>query len=277
MLRTAMLFGLLTGILLAIGYLFAGIEGMTFFLILAFILNFIAYWYSDRIVLAIYRAKEIAKDKNPKLHEIVENLAREAGIPKPRVYLINNPTPNAFATGRSPKHSAIAVTSGLLDSLEWDEIEGVVAHEIAHIKARDTLTSTVAATIAGAIAYIAHIAWYGMLFEDRRRGNILLLPLVILAPLAATLVQLAISRTREFKADENGSLFSKKPLSLASALEKISKFVARNPMRGNAATAHLFIVNPFKADSFSKLFSTHPPVEERIKRLRELAKKMKIS
>jgi len=269
-----MLFGLLTGILLAIGYLFAGIEGMTFFLILAFILNFIAYWYSDRIVLAIYGAKEIAKDKNPKLHEIVENLAKEAGIPKPRVYLINNPTPNAFATGRSPKHSAIAVTSGLLDSLEWDEIEGVVAHEIAHIKARDTLTSTVAATIAGAIAYIAHIAWYGMLFEDRRRGNILLLPLVILAPLAATLVQLAISRTREFKADENGSLFSKKPLSLASALEKISKFVARNPMRGNAATAHLFIVNPFKADSFSKLFSTHPPVEERIKRLRELAKKI---
>ena len=274
MLRTALLFGLLTGILLAIGYLFAGIEGMTFFLILAFVLNFIAYWYSDRIVLAIYGAKEIAKDKNPKLHEIVENLAREAGIPKPRVYLINNPTPNAFATGRSPKHSAIAVTSGLLDSLEWDEIEGVIAHEIAHIKARDTLTSTVAATIAGAIAYIAHIAWYGMLFEDRRRGNILLLPLVILAPLAATLVQLAISRTREFKADENGSLFSKKPLSLASALEKISKFVARNPMRGNAATAHLFIVNPFKADSFSKLFSTHPPVEERIKRLRELAKKI---
>ena len=274
MLRTAMLFGLLTGILLAIGYLFAGIVGMTFFLILAFILNFIAYWYSDRIVLAIYGAKEIAKDKNPKLHEIVEKLAREAGIPKPRVYLINNPTPNAFATGRSPKHSAIAVTSGLLDSLEWDEIEGVVAHEIAHIKARDTLTSTVAATIAGAIAYIAHIAWYGMLLEDRKRGNILLLPLIILAPLAATLVQLAISRTREFKADENGSLFSKKPLSLASALEKISKFVARNPMRGNAATAHLFIVNPFKADSFSKLFSTHPPVEERIKRLRELAKKI---
>ncbi len=270
-----MLFGLLTGILLAIGYLFAGIEGMTFFLILAFILNFIAYWYSDRIVLAIYGAKEIAKGKNPKLHEIVEDLAKEAGIPKPRVYLINNPTPNAFATGRNPKHSAIAVTSGLLDGLEWDEIEGVIAHEIAHIKARDTLTSTVAATIAGAIAYIAHIAWYGMLLEDRRRdGNILLLPLVILAPLAATLVQLAISRTREFKADENGSLFSKKPLSLASALEKISKFVARNPMRGNAATTHLFIVNPFKVDSFSKLFSTHPPVEERIKRLRELAKKI---
>ncbi|MDI6798596.1 MAG: zinc metalloprotease HtpX [Candidatus Aenigmarchaeota archaeon] len=277
MVRTALLFGLLTGILLAIGYLFAGFAGMTLFLIIAFVINFSAYWFSDRIVLSMYKAKEITKSDEPKLHEIVENLAEEAGIPKPRVYLVRSESPNAFATGRSPKNAAVAVTSGLLDNLNWDEVEGVLSHEIAHIKSRDTLTSTIAATIAGAIAYIAQMAWWSMFLGDRRRGSggsIMLLPLIILAPLAATLVQLAISRTREYKADRNGSILSKKPLSLASALKKISEAASRNPMRGNAATSHLFIVNPFKGDSFVNLFSTHPPVAERVKRLEQMAKEI---
>jgi heat shock protein HtpX len=273
MLRSALLLGLLTGILLAIGYLFAGFGGMTLALIMAFTINFITYWFSDKIILTIYRAKEISRDQDFRLHEIVEKLAREAKIPKPKVYLINNNTPNAFATGRSPKHAAIAVTSGLLETLNWDEIEGVLGHEIGHIKARDTLTSTIAATIAGTIGYIAQIAWYSLFFGgDRRRGggNAFLFPLIILAPIAATLVQLAISRTREYKADYNGAIFSKKPLSLASALEKISSAVVRNPMKGNAATSHLFIVNPFKGDSLVRLFSTHPPIHERIRRLKEM-------
>ncbi|MDI6825599.1 MAG: zinc metalloprotease HtpX [Candidatus Aenigmarchaeota archaeon] len=273
MFRTALLLGLLTCILLAIGYFFAGFAGMTLFLIIAFVLNFVTYWFSDRIVLAMYQAKEIPKSQEPRLHGIVEKLSKEAKIPKPKVYIVRTENPNAFATGRSPKHAAVAVTSGLLKSLEWDEIEGVLSHELAHIKSRDTLTSTIAATVAGAIAFIAQIAWRGMFMGDRRRGNALLFPLIILAPIAATLVQLAISRTREYKADYNGSIFSKKPLSLASALEKISNAALRCPIRGNAATSHLFIVNPFKGDSFVNLFSTHPPVGERIKRLEEIARK----
>lgn len=273
MFRTALLLGLLTGILLAIGFLIAGIDGMTFALIFAFIMNFVMYWFSDKIVLAIYRAKEIQKNEDVRLHETVEKLAREAKIPKPRVYIVNNATPNAFATGRSPSHAAVAVTSGLLETLSWDEIEGVLGHEIGHIKARDTLTSTIAATVAGAIGYIAQIAWYSLFFGgDRRRGggSVLFLPLIFLAPVAATLIQLAISRSREYVADKNGALFSKKPLSLASALEKISAIAARHPMRGNAATSHLFIVNPFKADTLVNMFSTHPPVQERVKRLKEI-------
>jgi heat shock protein HtpX len=275
MFRTALLLGLLTGILLAIGYFFAGFAGMTLFLIIAFVLNFVTYWFSDRIVLAMYRAKEIPKNQEPRLHGIVEKLSKEAKIPKPKIYIVRTENPNAFATGRSPKHAAVAVTSGLLESLDRDEIEGVLSHELAHIKSRDTLTSTIAATVAGAIAFIAQIAWWSMFMGDRKRGgNALLFPLIILAPIAATLVQLAISRTREYKADQNGSIFSKKPLSLASALEKISNAVLRNPIRGNAATSHLFIVNPFKGNSFVNLFSTHPPVGERVKRLEKIAEEI---
>ena len=272
MIRTALLFGLLTGILLAIGYFFAGFIGMTVFLIMAFAINFLVYWYSDRIVLSMYRAKEVSKRDEPNLHKIVENLAKEANIPKPKIYLVDSKTPNAFATGRSPKHSAVAVTSSLLNTLEQDEIEGVLSHEISHIKARDTLTSAIAATIAGAVAYIAQIAWWSTLSSDRRRseGNAIMLPLIILAPLAATLVKLAISRSREYKADYTGAVISKKPLSLASALEKISKAVEKNPMKGNAATSHMFIVNPFTKDSFVNLFSTHPSIESRVARLKSM-------
>ncbi|HLC39645.1 MAG TPA: zinc metalloprotease HtpX [archaeon] len=277
MLRTALLLGLLTGILLVVGYFLAGIAGMTIFLIIAFVINFATYWYSDKIVLRMYRAKEIPKSQEPKLHEIVERLSEESKIPKPKIYLVDMPILNAFATGRSPKHAAVAVTSGLLKHLEWDEIEGVLAHELAHVKNRDTLTSTMAATIAGAIAYIAQIAWFSLFFGGGRRqgGNALLLPMLILAPLAATLVQLAISRTREYKADYTGAIISKKPLSLASALEKISHVAQNHPIKGNAATSHLFIINPFKGDSFVSLFSTHPPVSERVKKLKEIAKKSK--
>jgi len=276
MLRTALLFGLLTGILLAIGYFFAGFWGMTFFLIFSFILNFLVYWFSDKIVLGMYKAKEIQEKENPRLHEIVKKLAKKAKIPKPRIYLVSTRNPNAFATGRSPKHSAVAVTSGLLSTLDWDEIEGVLSHEISHIKSRDTLTSTIAATIGGTIAYIAQIAWWSLFMgESEERGNALLFPLIILAPLAATIVRLAISRTREYKADYNGGLISRKPLSLASALEKISKVGKKFPLKGNAATSHMFIVNPFKGSSFVNLFATHPPVEKRIRRLKELAKKLK--
>lgn len=272
MFRTALLLGLLTGILLAIGWLLGGTQLMTVFLVIAFIMNFAVFWYSDKIVLAMYRAKPVSKSDEPELHEIVEKLAKEAGIPKPKVYLVNLPVLNAFATGRSPKHSAVAVTSGLLKHLELDEIEGVVGHELSHIKSRDTLTSTIAATIAGVIAYIAQFAMYSLIFGGGRRqgGSLIFLPLIILAPIAAMIVQLAISRGREFAADKNSGIITRKPLSLVSALGKISKVAEQHPLRGNTATSHLFIINPFKGGGIASLFSTHPSVEERTRRLKEL-------
>lgn len=276
LLRTALLLGLLTGILLVIGFLWAGIQGMTIFFGIALVMNFLSYWYSDKIVLAMYRAKPISKSDEPKLHDMVERLADEMNIPKPKLYSVNLPILNAFATGRSPKHAAVAVTAGLMKHLNWDEIEGVISHELSHVKNQDTLTSTIAATIAGAIAYITQMAWWGMFSGERRQGgNAILLPLIILAPLAATLIQLAITRTREYAADKTGALTSKKPLALASALKKISQMAAHYPLSGNAATSHLFIVNPFRGDFIVNLFSTHPPLEQRVKRLQEIAKELK--
>lgn len=276
LIRTALLLGLLTGILLLFGFLWAGVFGMTIFLGLAFLMNFIAFWYSDKIILKIYRAKQISKQENPKLHEIVERLAHKAKIPKPKVYRVDMTVPNAFATGRSPKHGVVAVTDGLMKNLGWDEIEGVVAHEIAHIKHRDTLTSAVAATIGGAISYMAYIAWWSLFSSGGRGGNgLILLPLLILAPLAAMIVQMAISRVREFKADYTGGIISGKPLSLASALKKISHIAKNYPLQGNSAVSHLFIINPFKPSGISKLFSTHPPVEARVERLEKLAEEIK--
>lgn len=274
--RTAALMGLLTGILLVIGFFWAGIQGMTVFFVIALALNFFSYWYSDKIVLAMYRAKPILENEKPKLHGIVEKVADEMNIPKPKLYIVNLPVLNAFATGRSPRNAAVAVTTGLLKNLNSDEIEGVISHELSHVKNRDTLTSTIAATIAGTIAYIGQMAWWGSFGGDRKQGgNAILLPLIILAPLAATLIQLAITRTREYAADKTGALTSKKPLALASALEKISKVASHSPLRGNAATSHLFIVNPFSGDALVNLFSTHPPVQERIKRLEEIARELK--
>lgn len=260
---------LLFGIFLGIGYYFGGIGGMTIALILAFLMNFIAYWYSDKIVLAMYGAKPL---KDERIERIVRSLAKEAGIEMPKLYVINSPQPNAFATGRSKKHCAIAVTSGLLELLDEEEIEGVLSHEVAHIKNRDILISTIAATIAGAISYIAEILWWGAIFGNEERPWWSFIPVIILAPIAATLVQLAISRGREFFADYTGAMLCKKPLALANALRKIASYAKEYPLdRGSAATSHMWIVNPFKGDLLIKLFSTHPPIEERIKRLEKLA------
>ena len=275
--RTALLLGLLTGILLAIGWLWQGTTGMTYFLIIAFVMNFLAYWFSDKIVLAMYRAKPVQKSEEPKLHEIVEKLSKEMKIPKPKVYLVNLPITNAFATGRNYKNAAVAVTSGLLKHLNWNEIEGVISHELSHVKNRDTLTSTIAATIAGAIAYISQIAWYGLFMGGNRRqsGSLIFLPLIRLAQMAGVLIHLATPRARKFAADRTGAIISKKPLDLASALEKISKVSKQHPIIGNDATAHLWIVNPFRSDILMNLFSTHPPVEVRVQKLKELAKELK--
>ncbi len=264
--RTTLLLGLLTGILLVVGGAIAGTTGMTTALVLAFVMNFFAYWFSDKIVLAMHGAKP---SDSRKLNSIVKKLAEKAGLPMPKVYIVNTPVPNAFATGRSPKHAAVAATSGLLSALNEKEIEGVLAHELAHVRNRDVLVSTMAAVIGGAIAFLAQMAWYGM-FGRRERGTAMLLPLIFLAPLAATLVRLAISRGREYHADYTGAIISENPEGLASALEKISSVARAHPLHGNAATAHMWIVNPFRADTLVNLFSTHPPMAERVRRLRQM-------
>ncbi len=270
MFKEVVLLGLLTGLLLAAGYTFGGVGGMTIALFLAFLMNFISYWHSDKIILKLYKAKEVTAADSPDLHRIVIKLAREAKIPKPKIYLMNTQNPNAFATGRNPQHAAVAITSSLLNILNHDEIEGVLAHEIGHIKNRDTLISTIAATLAGAIAFLGQIAWWSMFTRDRNNGGAVLFPLIILAPVGASLIRMAISRTREYKADYSGAVFSKKPLSLASVLEKISAINTQHPVHGNPATSHMFIVNPFKSNAFVKMFSTHPPVEERVRRLGQI-------
>ncbi|MEM5812424.1 MAG: zinc metalloprotease HtpX [Candidatus Aenigmatarchaeota archaeon] len=267
MFGTVLLFGVLTGIFLGIGYFLGGIFGMGIALIIAFVINFVSYWYSDRIVLGIYRAKP-SNDK--KLNEMVERLSREAGIPKPRVFVVPNNVPNAFATGRNPKNAAIAVTQGLME-LNEEEIEGVLSHEIGHIRNRDILTSTIAATLAGAISYIAQIGYFSLYGggDERGAGSIIgLVLIVIFAPLAALMIRMAISRSMEFRADRYGAVITKNPNGLASALRKISDFAKHNPMKGgSSATSHMWIVNPFRGDWFTNLFSTHPPIEERIRRL----------
>lgn len=267
--RVTLMLALLIGLFLGIGYYFGGVAGMTLALVLAFFMNFLAYWYSDKIVLAMYRAEPL---RDERIEKIVKKLAEKAGIEMPKLYIVESPQPNAFATGRDKKHCAIAVTRGLLETLNEEEIEGVLAHEVAHIKNRDILISTIAATIAGAISYIAEILWWSTIFEDREERPIwAVIPVIILAPIAALLVQLAISRGREFLADETGAKLSGKPKALASALRKISELAKTKPLEyGSTATSHMWIVNPFKENFLVKLFSTHPPVEERINRLERL-------
>lgn len=285
--KTLVLLTVLTLLFVWFGRLVGGQTGMIFALLFAGLMNFLAYFYSDKIVLAMYRAREVSKFEAPELHEIVERLAARAGIPKPRVYIIPTQTPNAFATGRNPNHAAVAVTEGILQILNREELEGVLAHEIAHVKHRDTLIMTVAATIAGAIAVLADFArwflWFGAFSSDDREGNanplalVGLIVMIIVLPIAAVLIQLAISRAREFLADEGGAYISGKPLALASALAKLEKAVAYVPMeQANPATAHLFIVNPFGSGGrigswLISLFRTHPLTEERIARLQALA------
>jgi len=270
MLHLVMLLGTLTGILLLVGMLIGGIAGTTIALFIAIAVNLLSYWYSDRIVLRVHGAK---RTEIKELHSKVEKIAHEAGIPKPKIYMIESDAPNAFATGRDPRHSAIAVTRGLLQ-LDDEEIEGVIAHEISHIRNRDVLVATMAASIGGAIAYLAQIGYWSLFLGGNRReeGNALgILLIIIFAPLAALLVRMALSRNEEYKADRTGALLTGNPLGLASALRKISKYSAEHPMRtGSAATSHMWIVNPFKSDWFTGLFSTHPPIEKRIEMLQEM-------
>jgi heat shock protein HtpX len=235
-------------------------------------MNFIMYWVSDKIVLKRYRAAEVGPNDRSSLYSTVSRLSQQAGLPMPRVFLVPDRSPNAFATGRDPKHAAVAATQGLLDILEDDELEGVMAHELAHVKHRDILTGTIAATLAGAIAVLAQFARFSAYGRSRRGGNAGLLLVAIAAPLAAMLIRMAISRTREYAADAGGAEISRKPLALASALGKIRQGVRKVPIaRGNPAHSHMFIMNPFFG-GISKLFSTHPPVEERIRRLKEMAR-----
>jgi heat shock protein HtpX len=276
-LKTTLLLGVLSAILVLIGQLLGGTRGAITFLFLAAIMNFISYWFSDKIVLKMYRAQEVDEQTSPRLYKIVRNLAQSADLPMPKVYIVDNPTPNAFATGRNPKHASVAATSGILSLLRDDELEGVMAHELAHVQNRDILISSIAATIAGAISLIANMLQWGAIFgggsrDDEDRGNIFVaLAMAILAPIAAMIVQMAISRSREYAADYAGAKMCHKPLSLASALGRLDQSVRAFPMQGgNPSTAHLFIVNPFKGNGLTNLFSTHPPMEERIRRLEQL-------
>lgn len=271
--------GLMTGLLLILGQAFAGRTGLIIMAGVSVVMNFISYWFSADMVLKAYRAQEVQYEDSPELFRIVDRLARRAVIPMPKVYIIQSEVPNAFATGRSPSHAAVVVTTGILDLLTDDEIEGVLGHELAHIIHRDTLISTVAASMAGIVSTIANIAQWGMIFghSDREdRNPLAMIATIVLAPIAAFLIQMGISRSREYLADEGGATLSGKPLALASALQKIDTY-ARYGVVANASpsSAHMFIINPFQGHNinFSSLFSTHPSTEERIRRLREMANK----
>ena len=277
-LKTTLLLGLLTGLLMWIGQLLGGTQGLAVFFVFAVVMNFGSYWFSDRIVLAAYGARELPEQDAPDLFRIVRELAVGAHMPMPRVYLIPSESPNAFATGRSPEHAAVAVTEGILRLLTPDELRGVLAHELSHVRNRDTLTSAIAATLAGAVMMVARMAQWAMLFggwrrDDREegRGGLEALVMIIVAPLAAMLIQLAISRAREYQADASGAQLSHAPHSLAAALEKIGAVSGRIPLPAGPATAHLWIVNPLRGNWLAGLFSTHPPIEERIRRLRAMA------
>ncbi|HXF47926.1 MAG TPA: zinc metalloprotease HtpX [Verrucomicrobiae bacterium] len=280
--KTFFLFTLMTVLLVAIGGYFGGQQGMFFAFGFAALMNFFAYWFSDKVALAMYGAKKVEEASIPqadkdRLLRITRELAQSARLPMPKVYVIPSPQPNAFATGRNPEHASVAATEGILRLLSDDELSGVMAHELAHVKNRDILIASIAATIAGAIMILSRSAmFFGGNRENRGGGNpIVMILLLILAPLAAMLVQMAISRQREFGADEGGARISHKPLALAEALKKLHNGVQRLPMQNaNPATAHMFIVAPFSGKEVMKLFSTHPPVEERITRLYDLAKHM---
>jgi heat shock protein HtpX len=277
MLKTAVLLAVLTAMLVVLGGAIGGQQGMMVAFILALVMNFASYWFSDKIVLAMYRAQPVDERQAPGLYALVRRLATRAGIPMPRVYIIPTETPNAFATGRNPTHAAIAVTEGIMRILDDDELEGVLAHELAHVANRDVLISTIAATLAGAITYLAHMAQWGAMFggsrhsDDDEGGNpIAMIVLAVLAPIAAMLVQMAVSRSREFQADATGARYAGRTWGLAKALEKMEMAAHQVPMHANPATAHLFIVNPLTGSTLMKLFSTHPPMEERIARLRSM-------
>ena len=284
-LKTAFLLTVLTLLFIAIGGLLGGRQGMMVAFTFAMVMNLVSYWFSDKIVLAMYRARPAAEGEAPELVGAVRHLAQLSNTPMPKVYIIPSDLPNAFATGRSPKHAAVAATEGILRILDQDELIGVMAHELSHVRNRDTLISTIAAAIAGAIYMLADMARWSMMWgggrrDDREGGGgaiqlVLMLVVAIVAPLAAMLVQMAISRSREYQADDSGARLCRKPLALASALEKIHSIARRSPMQeANPATAHLFIINPLSAQGVMNLFSTHPPVERRIEILHKLARQI---
>lgn len=272
-LKTAALMAALAIVLVAIGGALGGRGGMTLALMLAFGINFVTYWYSDRIVLRMYRARRVDEAQAPELYTIVRNLATRAGLPMPALYIIEQDQPNAFATGRNPSHGVVAVTTGLMRLLTREELSGVIAHELSHIKNRDILVGTVAAAIAGAVSYLAHMAQWAMIFggrvgdDDEGANPLAAIVMMIVGPLAAMLIQLAISRSREYGADRSGASIAGSPLYLADALRKLNLASKRIPMQANPATSHMFIVNPLTGRGLSRLFSTHPPAEERIARL----------
>ena len=281
--KTAFLLTVLTLLFLGIGYLLGGHQGMVMAFAMALIMNLGAYWFSDKLVLAMYRAKPVTEAEAPVLVKTVRRLAQMAEIPMPKVYVIPTEAPNAFATGRSPRHAAVAATEGILQILNPEELEGVLAHELSHVHNRDILISSIAAAIAGAIYFLIDMARWGMMFggsrDDREdRGGLQIVALIVIsivAPLAAMLVQMAISRSREYQADESGARLCRKPLALASALQKIQAIASKRPMEGaNPATAHLFIVNPLSAQALMNLFSTHPPTERRVEILQNLAREL---
>ncbi|MEI7812825.1 MAG: zinc metalloprotease HtpX [Ignavibacteria bacterium] len=276
--KTVFLMTLMMGLFLFVGGLVGGERGMAFAFIFSLVMNFGSYWFSDKIVLRMYGARQVTENESPKLYGIVEKLASKASLPTPKVYIMENPTPNAFATGRNPDNAAVAVTTGILNILNEDELAGVIAHELSHVKHRDILIGTITATLVGTITFIARMAGWAMMFSggrsddrDRDDNGLSGLVLMILSPIVAMLIQMAISRSREFMADEGGAAITGSPLSLANALNKLEMTNQRLPMAdAQPASAHIFIVNPLNRRSFMKLFSTHPPIEERVARLKEM-------
>lgn len=277
-LKTTFLMGLLTVMLVMFGAVLGGKGGMTMAFLLAAGMNFFSYWFSDKIVLRMYGAREIEESDDPRFYGMVRRLAERAGLPMPRVYIIDDDSPNAFATGRNPQNAAVAATTGIMRILNDEELAGVMAHELGHVKNRDILVSTIAATFAGAITYLANMAQWAAMFgggrddEDEGGGVIGMIFMAILAPIAAMLIQMAISRSREYGADAAGAQISGNPLSLASALQKLEMGNQRVPMDASAATAHMFIVNPLTGGGLMSLFSTHPPIPERVARLQEMSR-----
>ena len=274
--KTLFLLVTLTLILVWAGGALGGKQGMTIALIFALMMNFFAYWFSDKIVLRMYRARQVSESDEPELYGIVRRLVQKAGMPMPRIYIINEDQPNAFATGRNPEHAAVAVTTGITRILSHEELQGVIAHELSHVRHRDILISTIAATIAGAISFLAQMAQWAMIFggrgDDDEGGNpIAALAMMIVGPIAALIVQMAISRSREYSADEGGARLAGNPRYLAGALRKLHAASQKIPMHANPATSHMFIVNPLSGGGLLKLFSTHPPIEERIARLESMS------
>src|SRR5712692_1179541 len=271
--KTALLLTVLTLLLLFLGRAFGGQQGMLIALIFAAVMNFVSYFFSDKIALAMYRAQPVTREDLPRVYGVVERLTQRVGIPMPKIYVIPTDSPNAFATGRNPSHASVAVTQGILNLLNDEELEGVLAHELGHVRNRDILISSIAATIAGAITYLAQMGKFAMIFggmnrDDRDRGGgFAALLMLILAPIAAMLIQLAVSRSREYEADSTGAHFTGNPYTLASALSKLDAYSRRVPMMANPSTAHLFIVQPLLGVTFGSLFSTHPPIAKRIERL----------